>query len=71
MGKHFYLNFAIFFFAEGQVYTELSLNPVDFTEYAIETDGELTFPLREFKTFTSFAETMKLPVSIYFISATQ
>ncbi|CAG7837861.1 unnamed protein product [Allacma fusca] len=51
---------------EGKVYTELMMNSVDFSQYSIECESELSFPMREFKTFVSFAEHVKTSLSLNF-----
>ena len=56
----------ILFHAEGKVYTELKMNAADFNEYTVEVDTELTFPMREFKSFVAFAEQLRLSLALNF-----
>jgi len=56
---------------EGKVYTELMINSGNFSEYTITEDSELTFPLKEFKSIASYADTFKVPLSIHFQTAKQ
>lgn len=58
----------MFYKTDGKIYTEIIVNPADFTEYDVREDCELTFGMREFKIFVTFAESMKLPVALHFNS---
>ncbi|CAL8129846.1 unnamed protein product [Orchesella dallaii] len=52
---------------DGTVVTEYTLTSHDFIEFEVDADSiELAFGFREFKIFTSFAEQLKVPVTIYF-----
>lgn len=46
--------------------TQLSLKPVEFEMYSINTECNVTFSLKEFRAMLTFAEAVNLPVTVYF-----
>lgn len=55
-----------FFISENKVYTELTLSTLAFDRFAINEDTEVTFQLRDFKSFIALADYMKLAMTIHF-----
>ena len=49
--------------AKKTVHTELTMQPSEFEEYAIDLEASVTFCLKELRSIISFADSMGLPIS--------